>query len=454
MITKQLPGVVELSRQLDEGVSTAEQLTRDYLARIHALNPQLNAFISVTADSALAQAQQSDARIRCGQRRSMLDGIPLALKDNIAYTGAPVSNGVGALRERRVDADAEVTRRLLEAGAVILGKLNMDEAALGATTNNPHFGRCDNPRIPGDTPGGSSGGSAAAVAAGLCAAALGSDTLGSVRIPAAYCGVTGFLPGRGLVSRCGLGFLSVSLDQIGVLVHTTADATAVFDVLCGYDPADEQSDSGADAMAPLQVASDDETLRILPIDCAASFDSDDAGEISAGIDRVSAILRRNGHRIETPATPPTSFTRLRRDALLVIEAEGFVACEPWLDQPGVSAALGKFLRYGAGQPASAIEQARARLRAARLAWRALLQQHDFILLPTAPQCSFPYHQPVPPGQADFTSVASVAGLPAISLPCGIGRQRRFLSAQIVGAAGSEARLMALAGQLERSLHEQ
>ena len=184
-------GIAALAGALERGEITAEDATRAFLARIEARDGALRAFIRVMRDEALAAARASDERRRAGAGKGTLDGIPLAIKDNIDVAGVPTSGGIRHYRDGIAGEDAFVTRRLRDAGAVILGKLNMHEAALGATGDNPWFGRCENPHRAGYTPGGSSSGSGAAVAAGLAAAALGTDTLGSVRVPASYCGTRG-----------------------------------------------------------------------------------------------------------------------------------------------------------------------------------------------------------------------------------------------------------------------
>ena len=233
--------VAELSAAFEAQQLDALSVTRSVLARIEALNPALNAYLTVCGDTALAEAAEASARAAAGQRRGVLDGVPIALKDNIDLAGLPTSNGFAQSEKlppwRLPKEDAELVRRLRAAGAVILGKLNMHEGALGATSDNPHFGAAINPHRPGYTPGGSSGGSGAAVAAGLCAASLGSDTGGSIRIPASYCGVVGFKPSFGLVSTRGVVPLSWRLDHVGPLTRTVADARIVFDALRGFDPA-------------------------------------------------------------------------------------------------------------------------------------------------------------------------------------------------------------------------
>ena len=194
-----------------------------FLSRAHGVGKPLNAFVALSEQSALADAKRAGERARQRRRLGVLDGIPIALKDNIDVAGMPTTNGLGGL-PRMADTDAAVTQRLRRAGAIILGKLNMHEAALGGTTDNPHHGRTHNPYRMGFSPGGSSGGSGAAVAAGLCAAALGTDTAGSIRLPASYCGVVGFKPTYQRVSMQGIVPLHRRLDHVGPLTRTVADA--------------------------------------------------------------------------------------------------------------------------------------------------------------------------------------------------------------------------------------
>src|SRR5262249_20509827 len=191
--------IAELSRRIDTGRLDPRDLTRAYVERAGGAGQSLNCYLTLCGERAAAEAAQAAVRAARKQRLGALDGIPIAVKDNIDVAGVPTTNGIGGTHLPAA-ADAEGIRRLRAVGAVILGKLNMHEGALGAVNDNPHHGRTTNPFRDGYTPGGSSGGSGAAVAAGLCAAALGTDTGGSVRIPAAYCGVVGLKPSYGLAS--------------------------------------------------------------------------------------------------------------------------------------------------------------------------------------------------------------------------------------------------------------
>ena len=230
--------IAELTQAFDAGKTTSATATNTYLDRIANQNGALNAFITVMADAARQDASASDKRRAEGKALGPLDGIPIALKDNIDVAGVPTTGGIEAYRRSVPEKDADVVRRLREAGAVILGKLNMHEAAHGATTANDAFGYCQNPHKPGFTPGGSSGGSGAALAAGLCAGALGTDTLGSVRIPASFCGIAGLKPTYGLVSTRGVMPLSYALDHVGPMARSCEDLTVMLSVLAGFDADD------------------------------------------------------------------------------------------------------------------------------------------------------------------------------------------------------------------------
>jgi aspartyl-tRNA(Asn)/glutamyl-tRNA(Gln) amidotransferase subunit A len=213
-------------------------LTQAYLERIEQLNPRLNAYVTLTTERAIANARRATEEIAAGRYRGPLHGVPIALKDLFDTVGIRTAGGAKIFVDRVPTADATVVRKLREAGSVLLGKLNTHELALGVTTNNPHFGPTRNPWNPACIPGGSSGGSGAAIAAGLAAATLGTDTAGSIRIPAALCGVVGLKPTYGRVSKAGVLPMSWLLDHAGPLTHTVEDAALMLQAVAGYDPTD------------------------------------------------------------------------------------------------------------------------------------------------------------------------------------------------------------------------
>lgn len=286
-------------------------------------------------------------------------GLRLAVKDNIDVLGMPSAGGMEPYRGRIAPRDAPCVARLRAAGYTVVGKTLMDEAAFGALGDNPWFGRCHNPHRQGYTCGGSSAGSAAAVAAGLADAALGTDTLGSVRIPASYCGVVGYLPSRGLIDNTGVMPLMPAFDRVGVLAPSVASAARVASLMAGRE------------LAPRSGASVTERV-------------------------------------------PENLGALRRAALLLVEVEAARIHAALLDDPGakISPPLRAALNFGRAASAERIDKAKARIAEAKR-W---LEGSDVIVLPTTPGPAFAFDAPVPPSQADFTVLASVTGVAAISVP--------------------------------------
>src|ERR1700730_8501907 len=230
--------LAEASARMRSGTVTSTELVSACLARIDVYNPKINAFITVTRDAALAQAKALDAEQRAGKSRGPLHGIPIALKDNIDTAGVRTTAASAVFDDRVPTEDAEVARRLAAAGAVVVGKANLHEFAMGGTSATSYYGPGRNPWALERNPGGSSGGSAAAVASDLCFGALGTDTGGSIRTPRAYCSVVGLKPTYGLVSIRGIIPLVLSLDHCGPLTRTVMDAAMMLNVLAGYDRLD------------------------------------------------------------------------------------------------------------------------------------------------------------------------------------------------------------------------
>src|SRR5712691_8326248 len=230
--------LTEASSRIRTRSVTPTQLTEACLARIDTYNPKLNAFITVLRQQARAQARELDAEQNSGKLRGPLHGIPIALKDNIDTAGIRTTAASALFDDRVPDADAEVTRRLKAAGAILIGKTNLHEFAMGGTNATSYYGPVRNPWALDRNPGGSSGGSAAAVSADLCFGALGTDTGGSIRIPAAFCGVVGLKPTYGLVSIRGIIPLTLSLDHCGPITRTVEDAALMLNALAGYDKLD------------------------------------------------------------------------------------------------------------------------------------------------------------------------------------------------------------------------
>jgi Asp-tRNA(Asn)/Glu-tRNA(Gln) amidotransferase A subunit family amidase len=421
---------------LAAGQTTSVALTELYLAEIARRNPQLNAFLHVDAEGARAAAAASDARRQAGGLWSPIDGISVALKDNIDAAGLPTTAGMATRRGRLASHGAFVVQRLRAAGAVLTGKLNMHEAALGATNHNPFYGRCENPHRAGFTPGGSSGGSACAVAAGLCAFALGTDTMGSVRLPAAYCGVVGFKPSFGRVSTRGVVACSYALDHVGVLARSQRDLALLMPLLAVYDAA------CADARQVPQNPAKDTPGFVVASDLAALGATP---AVLAAYEAAVQRLRAAGHAVTAIELASYDFGRARRAGLLIVEADLLVEhAQDWREQAAnFSPELTRFMRYGERQSAAAYAQAQRVVAQAHVEVARWFAAGDVMLLPTAPQQAFSFDDPVPANQADLTSIANMAGVPALSLPLPVAAGELPIGLQCIAPVGQEATLLTL-----------
>ncbi|MEN9775063.1 MAG: glutamyl-tRNA (Gln) amidotransferase, subunit [Pseudomonadota bacterium] len=433
-------GIERLHARLRAGALDPVELAQACLGRVASMDPALHSFITISRERALEDAQASRARWRSGRPLGPCDGLPIALKDNIDVAGLPCTAGTEAFRHRVPTEDAVVAARLRRAGTVLLGKLNMHEAALGATTDNPVYGRCMNPLFEGHTPGGSSGGSGAAVAAGFVSMAVGTDTMGSVRIPAAYCGVFGFKPSGQDVLNSGIVPLHAGFDSPGPLARSASDL-AVFARIMLDRP----------ATAPLGKRSDQRTwagLRIARINEAERCAVDPA--ILAGLEAVSEAWSRAGARISQLSWPDWQPSLARRAGLLLCEAEGLA----WWRQaigdplPGLSAELSAMLRYPLSVPPARLERAASMVTELRRAVPALFSEIDVLLLPTSTRPSFPHGQSAPADQADLTALANFIGAPAWAIP--FQSQGTVGSLQLIAAPGRDDLLLSLAGAIDQT----
>lgn len=418
---------------LARGEVSSVELTEACLTAIRR-DAALNAWTHVDAESALAAAAASDERRGSGRPVGRLDGIPLAIKDNFDVVGMPTTVGLAARRGRIAFEDAHVVARLRGAGAVLLGKTGMDEAALGTLGRNPHYGDVRHPRDAGRTSGGSSAGSAVAVAAGHAIAAIGSDTLGSVRIPAAFCGVVGLKPTFGELSCYGLAPALRRLDCPGVLTRCVQDVTPLLQVMAGYDPRDPRSRRRRVPLAPPDWAPG--TLRAgLVADVAAMGASTEVlARFDAAVKLVTPIFGSAAPVALNVA--PLEVAATRRGALLLMEAEIIAAHEGELS--GASVRLLSLLAFAQKKSASDFARADRRLDGYVVQVRALFERFDVLLLPTAPVTPPSIDADEPGNLADFTALASLAGCPALSLPLEGG-----VGLQLVGAPGSDLRLLEL-----------
>jgi aspartyl-tRNA(Asn)/glutamyl-tRNA(Gln) amidotransferase subunit A len=431
-----------LSRRIDAGDIDPRDLTRLFLGRANGEGRSLNCFITLCEQSALAEATAAAERARSKRRLGPLDGIAVAVKDNMDVAGVPTSNGFGGAPYRIPERDSEVVRRLRAAGAVILGKLNLHEGALGSTNDNPHFGRATNPHREGHSPGGSSGGSGAAVAAGLCCAALGSDTGGSVRIPASYCGVVGLKPSYGLISTRGVVPLSHRLDHVGPLTRTVEDAAMMLDVLAGFDPVCAESRPGpAGYPAPKAGRLDRVKLGVL-----GNFASErhDAAVIPA-FTRACEELARLGAEIQPITLPDYDAIKGRRAGFVRVEVEAaFVHGDLYRGEPErFSPQMRYYLDYGAKVTGTRLVRADRCIEVAAFELSRCFEQLDAIISPATPQAA-PAFGDIWDNAGTYCILANFAGAPAISVPMGRDEKGLPLGLQIMGAVHQDARVLEIA----------
>lgn len=430
---------------LAAGELDSVELVRQQLVAIEASQPVINSYLHVNAEGALAAAAQSDARRRRGLARP-LEGLPVAVKDNIDVAGMITTAGMETRRHAApAGADNPAVAALRAAGAVIVGKLNMHEAAMGADNDNPFYGACHNPHRPGYTPGGSSGGSGAAVAAGLCGVALGTDTMGSVRIPASYCGVVGLKPSWGAISTRGSVALCRRLDHIGPLTRSARDLRLLLQLMSGFDPecAQSRAVSFNSAMSG--------ALRIGVVDFGAAAEV--APEVQAAFQDGLGVLAGLGHRVVPLPAPAFASGQARRAGLLMCEAEMLVEhAEAWAgDRNKFSPLLVKLMSWAEGRSAAELAAASQLADRAQVQLQQWLARCDVLVMPTAPQRAFAFGTPAPASQADLTAYANMAGNPALSLPLPVAAGELPVGMQLVGRIGDELQLIALAEAFQQAV---
>ncbi len=448
------PDLTSLSLQeagaaLRRRATSPVELTRACLDRIEALNPALNAFITVTAEQALARAQELEAESRRGRWRGPLHGIPVGLKDNIDTAGIRTTAAAAAFAGRVPASDAEVARRLSEAGAILLGKLNMDECAYGVSSATGHFGAVHNPWALDRIPGGSSGGPAAAVAARLCYGALGTDTGGSIRQPAAYCGITGLKATYGLVSARGVIPLSWSLDHVGPMCRTAADAALLLEAIAGFDLADPASAEAPAVDYEGALAASPRKFR-LGRPRAVFYDDLDpevAGAVNAALEVLGALTA--GMRdVDLPPAPALS--------VMFVEANAYFGPALKESPDGFSPATRQLIEMGGRIAAASYSEALRQLELSRHAIRRVFDEVDLLVTPTTPDLPdtiegsrAPSQRRGPPLSARNTTPFNVYGLPTISVCCGFSRSGLPIGLQLSGPPFGEAAVLALAHAYQR-----
>ena len=435
----------EASRAVQKKEVSPVELTQACLARIEKLNPHLNAFITVTGTEALDAARKAEAEIARGEWKGPLHGIPLAVKDLIETAGVKTTAASAVLQDNVPNADAEVIRRLKSAGAILLGKLNLHEFAYGGSGVIGHFGPARNPWNTAHITGGSSSGSAAAVAACLCYGAIGTDTAGSIRLPAACCGITGLKPTYGLVSARGVIPLSWSLDHVGPMARTAADAALMLQVIAAYDPQDIGSQKFPPVYYPSAI---EESIATLRIGVAHDYWNEVDGEIKSAVDSaVTALGKITAGAQEVELSTETDRTLVRCEAY-AYHQKYLSANEKGYDPETVR-------RIGSGADVTAPQyiQAQRELLQQRRQILQMFERIDLILTPTTPLLAptFTELQTAPDQLRNKEMIMlrntrpfNVYGLPSISLNCGFSKSGLPIGLQIIGAPGSEGSVLGLA----------
>ena len=434
--------LVQLAALIRDRQLSPVELTQKYLERILRLNPALNAFITVLGESAMKAARIAHQEIfDLGRYRGPLHGVPIALKDIIETENVPTTAGSKVLEGYRPKEDAEIVARLKAAGAVILGKLNLHEFAYGGSGVISYYGAVTNPYNIGYITGGSSSGSAAAVAAGLCAAAIGTDTAGSIRLPAACCGIVGYKPTYGLVSTSGVIPLSWSYDHVGPMARTVTDAATVLDVIAGYDVRDPSS--GRYPTCEYAKELEAVSLAGLRIGVARSpFFDDIDPEIGAAVEQATRVLESAGAQIQGFGVPELPDRTVATVESYVYHEANYLAEHEADYQP---ATLKRILAGKRHTTADYIFKKRE-LDTVRRSLSKMLKHIDVVVAPTTPifppafvdlERDLETLRPIELKMLRNTRPFNVLGWPTISVPCGMSKNGLPIGMQIAASLGRD-----------------
>jgi aspartyl-tRNA(Asn)/glutamyl-tRNA(Gln) amidotransferase subunit A len=438
-----LKQVADLLRK--KAVSPVE-LTQACLNRIERYNAALNAFITVGPEQALAAAREMEKEQQRGAWRGALHGVPIALKDNIDTAGVRTTGASELFKDRVPSEDAEVAQRLKQAGAILLGKLNLHEFAYGGTSTVTYFGTMHNPWDLEHVTGGSSGGPGIAVSADLCYGSIGTDTAGSIRMPASHCGIVGLKPTYGRVSTRGVMTLSWTLDHVGPMCKTVEDAAVLLNVIAGFDVFDPTT---ADVLVPDYArALKTSTAKLrLGLPRKPFFDNLDP-DVAKAVDTALDVLRRF-----TATTTDVELPQISVNPATIWTPEAYVYHAKWMAespekyQPSTRASLER------AKEAKAAEyvQARRQVEVLRREIRSVFSQVDLLVTPTMKLPAPLLGSTAAPGGGGNNNVAfDIFGLPTISIPCGLSSAGLPIGLQISGAPFAEATVLALAQAYEQA----
>jgi aspartyl-tRNA(Asn)/glutamyl-tRNA(Gln) amidotransferase subunit A len=437
--------IAELAAQIRTRQVSPAELIEQTLARIAQRDPTMNAFQLVLTDYARAAARRAEQEIAAGNYRGPLHGVPVAVKDLLAMTGTPTTAGSKILANNITSFNATAVERLEAAGAVIVGKTRLSEFAYSPGSNNAHYGPTRNPRNLDHDTGGSSSGSGAAVGSELVYAALGSDTGGSIRIPAALCGIVGLKPTFGRISLYGVVPLAWSLDHLGPLTRSVADAALLLEVLSGYDPRDSRTRQHARPPVPADLDQDVQGMRIGVLVGDGSLGPLATDAALAAWQAGLAALERSGAELVPIDLPELEHLRLLNSAILAMEAAAY-------HHPNLREHLddyGEFMRQRILAAFAYGPRAFVRAQQARAALRrrcdALFEQIDLLSTPSQPDIA-PLLNSL--GSIAFTAPFNILGWPAISIPVGLGAAQLPFGLQLVGRPWDEAAVLRAARVVE------
>ncbi len=467
-----------LRGRLRRGEISARELVEQYIRRIEEVDPSIKAFLTVTSDRALAEADQIDNSLAAGESLPPLAGVPIAIKDNLCTKGISTTCSSKMLENFVAPYESTVTERLWKAGAVLLGKTNLDEFAMGSSTETSAFGPTSNPWDLSKVPGGSSGGSAAAVASGECMVALGSDTGGSIRQPASFCGVVGLKPTYGRVSRWGLVAFASSLDQVGPFATSVADAAEVLQVIAGADPRDSTC---LKAPVPDYCASLDQPINGLKVGLIKEcFDQKGlSSEVTASVMAAATQLEELGAELVEISCPRFNDGIATYYVIAPSEASSNLArfdgvkygyrsegSDNLIDMTSKSRAEGfgnevqRRILIGtyalsAGYVDAYYKKAQQVRSLIRRDFDNAFKKVDVLLTPTAPTTAFAAgshaDDPLAMYLSDLLTIpANLAGLPSISLPCGFDGGGLPIGVQLITNVLEESRLLQVAHQYEKA----
>ena len=451
--------VAEAATELVAHRLSPVELTQAYLDRIAEIDPLINAYITVTADRALDQAKQAEAEIVSGNYKGPLHGIPIGLKDLFDTKGIRTTAGSKIMAERVPSEDGHVVSLLNHAGAILLGKLNMHEFAFGITNVNPHYGPARNSWNKDRITGGSSGGSGTAMAAGLCAAALGSDTGGSIRIPACFCGIVGLKPTYGRVSKRGVMPLSWSLDHVGPMTRTVEDAALMLQVIAGYDSQDPGSTDIAVPNYSAEIAKGIKGMRIAVLRGGYVLPMD--ADIESAFEESIKTLKSLGAMVTDPVELPYIEDTLSANITIISSEAATVHQTEMNGRPhDYGEDVLARLSIGRDHPATAYITARNTQRQMRDQLMDSLANYDALILPMMPLGAPPIGQndvlvggkilDVRAAVTRYTQPFNLTGFPAISVPCGFTDDALPIGFQLVAKPFEESVLLRITHAYERA----